>query len=61
VLDFQESGKVRLYVHYAYRQGKCGKRGEEVEEKPFTGLMKDIPAFEIISDPVEFEIVKSEK
>ncbi len=55
--EFQYPGKVRLTGHYAYRAtgGKDGKPRPDAER----GLMTGVPLFEVRSEPVEFEVVRS--
>ncbi|MBP3956103.1 hypothetical protein J8F10_12500 [Gemmata sp. G18] len=55
--EFQYPGKVRLTGHYAYRavNGKGGKPRLDTER----GLMAGVPLFEVRSEPVEFEVVRS--
>jgi hypothetical protein len=54
-LDLQKPGLVRLLVHYKYGGGKVGK-GERSGVSGDLGEMTGIPAFEIVSKPVEFTV-----
>lgn len=56
-LELQEPGKVRLHVHYRYRGGVAGK--DPKTGKTFdTGKMRGMPPFELVSKPVEFEVLR---
>jgi len=56
-LELQQPGKVRLHVHYRYRGGITGK--DPKTGKTFdTGKMRGMPAFELVSKPVEFEVLR---
>src|SRR5262245_17556119 len=54
--DFQYPGRVRLFGHYAYR-ATGGKNGlpRPQEER---GRMAGWPLFEVVSEPLEFEVVR---
>lgn len=54
-LDLQKPGLVRLLVHYKYGGGKVGK-GERSGVSGDLGKMTGMPAFEIVSKPVEFTV-----
>lgn len=77
MLEFQEAGRVRLLVHYAYRgfahEGfdenaiaasnlpeeyliEARKRAEQMSA--ITDHMKDLPVFELVSQPLEFDVVR---
>jgi len=56
-LEMQQAGRVRLCVHYRYRGGVTGK--DPKTGKAFdTGKMRGMPAFELVSKPVEFEVLR---
>jgi len=56
-LEMQQAGRVRLCVHYRYRGGVTGK--DPKTGKTFdTGKMRGMPAFELVSKPVEFEVLR---
>ncbi len=55
--DFQQAGRVRLRRHYAYQAGK-GRRSRCLVEAGELGLMEGVPSFEIVSAPVEFDVVR---
>lgn len=55
MLDLREPGLVRLYVHYQYGAGTSTRGQTPVN----LGGMAGIPAFEVVSAPVEIEIVSS--
>ncbi len=50
-LAMEVTGRVRLYAHYAYRAG-TKTRGETAD----LGAMEGIEAFELVSNPIEFEL-----
>lgn len=54
--DFQYPGKVQLVGHYAYR-AMGGTNGQPLPDKE-CGRMKDVPLFELVTDPVELEVVR---
>jgi hypothetical protein len=54
MLELQQPGRIHLYVHYKYSAGRL--RGDKATKK--LGMMKGIPAFEITSNPIEFELVR---
>ena len=53
-LDISEPGRVRLFLHYAYRAG-ANTKGSGVSTTDL-GPMADVGAFEIVSEAVEFEL-----
>lgn len=55
MLEFQQTGRVSLQAHYAYRGGKLGWSDSEPEK---LGLMATVPPFEIISAPLVFDVVR---
>jgi hypothetical protein len=55
MLEFQQAGKVQLRAHYAYRGGKGIRSPALAAAHKF---MKGVPDFEIVSAPVEFEVVR---
>lgn len=55
MLEFQQAGRVSLRAHYAYRGGKAGP---SAMEKGQLGLMADVPSFEIVSDPLVFDVIR---
>lgn len=55
MLEFQQAGRVSLRAHYAYRRGKPGRSAVEKDQ---LGLMAGVPNFEIVSDPVVFDVVR---
>jgi len=56
-LELQEPGRVRLHVHYRYRGGLVGK--DPKTGKTFdTGKMRGMPPFELVSKPVEFDLLR---
>ena len=57
LVEFQRAGHVRLQAHYAYRAGKGKKGGSGLEGKQL-GLMEGVPAFEIVSAAVLFDVVR---
>lgn len=52
--DFPK-GPARLSMHYHYGAGRTGKGGGGKPQEP-TGLMRDLPAFEIASEAIEFNV-----
>ncbi len=58
VLDFQQAGTVELWLHYKYKRGESGKGGRPSESPGGTGPMGDVPAFELVSAPVRFEVTR---
>jgi hypothetical protein len=54
-LEFQEPGRVQLMVHYSYRGG-ISERGSS--QAVTSGPLFGVPAFELVSIPVEFEVVR---
>ena len=61
--EFQKPGRVRLYVHYRYRAEFAGKgaasgKFKPPAKRPSLGVMDGVPAFEIVSAPVEFQVVR---
>jgi len=59
MLDLQEAGRVRLYLHYAYRAGQFDLHREPGKPAHIPKQMKRIPAFELVSAPIEFEMVRA--
>ncbi len=57
-LDLLQPGKMRLYVHYAYNGGKADKTRKDELAPIDVGKMKGVPAFELTSAPVEFELTR---
>jgi hypothetical protein len=57
LLEFQQAGRVRLRAHYAYHGGG-GPRSRSRVPPDRIGQLAGVPAFEIISDPVEFDVVR---
>lgn len=55
VFDLGSAGKFRVRVHYRYAGGTLGKG---VSERADPGPMKGVPAFDLVSKPIEFEIVR---
>lgn len=55
--EFQEPGRHRVYVHYKYQAGLAGKGGER-DDAADLGKMAGIPAFEIVSEPIDLEVVR---
>lgn len=51
--DFQQPGRVTVRAHYAFR-------GKAIDAKtnPGSERMAGVPAFELVSDPASFEVVK---
>lgn len=75
-LKFQKPGHVRLFVHYAYQSGHGRPAENATKILPFlhenelkklrskevpTGPIADMPAYEIVSSPIEIDIVPAEK
>ncbi len=60
MLDIQRAGRVRLFMHYAYRQGQTGRAAADTNtSQPVdAGEMRDSVAFELVSNPVEFTLVR---
>ncbi len=56
-LDFQQQGSVELRLHYKYARGNVSK-GAIVDAPAGTGPMGDTPAFELVSKPVRFNVVR---
>lgn len=56
MLEFQQPGPHRLWVHYKYSGGNAGKR--TLKEPLPVAKMQGVPAFEIVSSPIEFEVVR---
>lgn len=56
LIDFQQAGRVQLRAHYSYR-GTGGKRADPLPPARL-GRMAGVPAFEIVSDPLVFEVVR---
>lgn len=54
-LELQQAGRVRLRVHYRYKAGVLAE-GMDGERYIDLGKMAGIPAFEIVSPPIELEI-----
>jgi hypothetical protein len=54
MLEFQEPGHVRLVAHYSYRAGIAVKGTKQ----SVVGLMAGVPVFELVSVPVEFDVVR---
>lgn len=54
MLEYQEPGRHRLYVHYQYEAGRR-KRGKPPAD---LGEMEGVPAFEIVSEPIALEVVR---
>lgn len=61
MLDMQQPGRVRIYLHYAYREGRT-RRGSAptgtVTRRVDPGAMRGIEAFELVSNPVELTLVR---
>ena len=57
LLEFQQAGRVTLRAHFAYRQGKGELDRSDVSPERF-GEMAGIPAFELVSDAIEFDVVR---
>lgn len=57
-LDLLQPGKMRLYAHYAYNGGKADKTRKDELAQIDVGKMKGVPAFELTSAPVEFELTR---
>lgn len=58
MLDFQEGGRVKLVAHYRYRAGAVTPGGVGSGQEEPIGEMAGVPAFEVVSKPVEFEVVQ---
>jgi hypothetical protein len=56
MLDFQEPGRVRLFAHYRYDAG--ASRNAVAAQPPVGDAVVGIPAFELLSKPVEFSVVR---
>ncbi len=54
MLEFQEQGHIRLTAHYSYRVGPTPSNANQEIIK--TGLMAGVPAFDLISTPIEFDV-----
>ena len=52
-LDIPSEGHVRIFLHYAYRQGKTDRDGDEGHD---LGAMEGTEAFELVSNPIEVEL-----
>lgn len=52
MLDLRKPGLVRLYVHYRYGRG-ASTRGQTPQTPVNLGGMEGLPAFEIVSAPIE--------
>ena len=57
LLEFQQAGHVRLQAHYVYRD-KHAPPNRTILEPLQRGLMVGVPGFEIVSKPVEFDVVR---
>ncbi|MEI7835391.1 MAG: hypothetical protein WCK05_03170 [Planctomycetota bacterium] len=55
VFEFQQAGRYRIRVHYAYRGGQAHK-GAASRPAEDLGGMKGVEPFEIVSDPVEISV-----
>jgi len=55
MLKFEEPGHVRLVAHYSYRAGIVARSANQVV---VAGLMAGVPAFELVSAPVEFDVIR---
>jgi hypothetical protein len=66
-LDFQKSGRVRLYAHYAYAAKAPGKGLSENPAPDGLGPMEGVEPFTLVSAPVEltvqrpFELIVEQK
>ena len=54
-LELQQEGRLRLRVHYRYNAGAMADENDE-ERTAALGKMEGIPAFEIVSLPIELEL-----
>jgi hypothetical protein len=57
LLEFQQPGRVRLRAHYAYHGGS-GERSRSPVAPDQRRRMTGVPAFEVISDPLEFDVIR---
>ncbi|MCH9685558.1 MAG: hypothetical protein K0V04_29275 [Deltaproteobacteria bacterium] len=55
-LGIQREGRVRLFMHYAYREGTTGKSGS-TSSGP-VGAMAGTRGFELVSNPIEFDVIR---
>lgn len=55
MLDMQQAGRVRLYLHYSWREGQTGKGGAP-EGAVELGAMAGVLAFDLISNPIELTV-----
>ena len=58
MLDFQSPGHVRLFAHYRYGGGVTAKGGKTAKPVASSGLMAGVPAFELTSEPMEFDVLR---
>ena len=58
MLEFQSPGHVRLFAHYRYGAGATTKGGKTERPAAVSGPMADIPAFELTSEPMEFDVIR---
>ena len=57
LLEFQQAGRVRLQAHYVYRDNNV--RPNRTNLPPGQrGRMVGVPGFEVVSKPVEFDVVR---
>lgn len=56
--DFQQPGRVKLRARYSYAAGRSGAGRVERWPDERLGLMAGVPAFELVSAPVEFDVVR---
>jgi hypothetical protein len=58
--DYQQAGRYRLQVHYEYGagDGKKSRTRFSGDPKLVLGVLADIPRFEIVSNVVEFDVVR---
>ena len=59
-LRFEREGPVELRLHYRYTRGQLGKGGKALDtDRPEgTGPMGAVPAFELVSAPVRFHVLR---
>jgi len=57
MLEIQKAGRVRIYVHYRFTRGTLQK-GKPAKVESLPKSMKDIPTFELVSDPVELYVLR---
>jgi hypothetical protein len=57
LLEFQQAGRVRLRAHYSYEEGR-GKLSRSRVAPERLDVLIGVPAFEIVSEPVEFTVIR---